>query len=243
MFAENITRTCVSKCPNKTDLYGDDTFMVGNLTVPFCVKLCSSGLYADPYTLTCVGACNKNPQTYGFDNTTNGVYDNTTQRICLASCPYPYIADNTTFTCVLYCGSTDLPYLDKASKSCVLNCTSLIYKFSYMPANRITNGTCVDYCPTGFFALLTNHTCVTRCPTGLYGDTTNNTCYSNCTLANKRFADTMSNRCVDVCPFNSSYDSYGDLFSRKCVVNCPLDKFTVKDKNTRLCEPKCTRND
>ncbi len=79
-----------------------------------------------------------------------------------------------------------------------------------MPANRIINGTCVDYCPTGFFALLTNHTCVTRCPTGLYGDTTNNTCYANCTLANKRFADPMSNKCVDVCPYNSSYDSYGD---------------------------------
>lgn len=129
MYAENITRTCVYKCPNKTDLYGD-----GTLTIPYCVKLCSPGLYADPYTLLCSGSCNTLPQTYGFDNTTT--------RICLESCPYPYIADNTSFTCVLYCSNTDRPYLDKASKSCVSQCSSLIYRFSYMPLNQITNGTC-----------------------------------------------------------------------------------------------------
>lgn len=79
-----------------------------------------------------------------------------------------------------------------------------------MPANRVINGTCVDYCPPGFFALLTNHSCVTRCPNGYYGDITNNTCYTNCTLANKRFADSTTNMCVDVCPTSSTYDSYGD---------------------------------
>lgn len=124
-----------------------------------------------------------------------------------------------------------------------MNCSSLVYRFAYMPLNQITNGTCVDYCPTGFFALLTTNQCVRKCPDGLYGDLTNNTCYENCTLANKRFADSTTNMCVDVCPYNGSYDSYGDLFSRTCVVNCPLDKFTVKDTNTRLCEPSCTRDD
>lgn len=49
--------------------------------------------------------------------------------------------------------------------------------------------------------------------------------------------------CVDICPYNGSYDSYGDLFSRKCVTTCPTDKFTVKDTNTRLCEPSCTEDD
>lgn len=168
-------------------------------------------MFADPFTLTCTGACNNLPQTYGFDNTTS--------RICLSSCPYPYIADTTTFTCVLFCGSTDRPYLDKASKSCVpvSQCSSLVYQFSYMPLNQIINGTCVKYCPPGFFALFNESRCVTGCPNGLYGDTTNNTCYSNCTLANNKFADSTTNMCVTTCPYSSTYDSYADLFSRKCV--------------------------
>ena len=117
-----------------------------NLTIPYCVHLCSAGFYADPYTLTCTDACNNDPQTYGFDNTT--------VRLCVESCPFPYIADNTTYTCVIYCGSTERPYLDKASKSCVSNCSSLIYRFSYMPLNQVINGTCVTFCPPGFFAYL-----------------------------------------------------------------------------------------
>lgn len=46
MYAENLTRTCVEKCPAGKDLYADI-----NLPVPYCVKLCSSSTYADPYTL------------------------------------------------------------------------------------------------------------------------------------------------------------------------------------------------
>ena len=109
------------------------------------------------------------------------------------------------------------PYLDKSSKSCVATCPSVIYQFSFMPLGFSTGGTCVDFCPTGRFALLTNNSCVSQCPNGLFGDTTNNTCYENCTLSNSRFADPTTHLCVDVCPTNPAIDSYGDLFSRTCV--------------------------
>lgn len=164
---------------------------------------------------------------YGFDNTTH--------RICLQSCPYPYVSDNATNECEIQCNNPLYPYLDKASKSCVAVCTSVIYQFAYLPNGFTTQGTCVDFCPTGFFALLTNNTCVTKCPDGLYGDTTNNTCYQNCTLSNGRFADPYDNMCVDVCHYGGGYDSYGDLFSRTCVQSCPADKHTVADTHTRLC--------
>ena len=71
------------QCINGTDTYGDSA-----LAIPFCVSLCSSGSFADPYSLNCVGQCHTYPKMYGFDNTTH--------RICVESCPYPYVADNAT---------------------------------------------------------------------------------------------------------------------------------------------------
>lgn len=124
------------------------------------MKFCSSG-YADPYSSKCVAHCNKNPQTYGFMNGSYG--------ICVSGCPYPYVADNTSFTCVVYCGNTTLPYLDKAAKSCVSVCTSPVYQYSYMPNADGKNGTCEKFCPEGTFALLTNNSCVSKCPDGLFG--------------------------------------------------------------------------
>jgi hypothetical protein len=110
-------------------------------------------------------------------------------RVCVATCPYPYVADNSTHKCEQKCNNVLYPYLDKAVKSCVKKCTSSIYKFSYMPTGNTVEGECVKFCPNGTFALLTNNSCVSKCPNGLYGEIDNNTCYENCTLANGKFAD------------------------------------------------------
>ncbi len=48
MVADPTSRTCVNRCPNGTDTYGDST-----LAIPACVKLCSPGTFANPYTLKC----------------------------------------------------------------------------------------------------------------------------------------------------------------------------------------------
>lgn len=121
---------------------------------------------------------------WGYDNG-----DTTTPvRECVYSCPYPWVADNTTGRCILQCNSAARPYLDKAIKQCVSVCSSKIYQFAYMPLGQNVNGECVKYCPTVgsvvFFALSSNNTCVTKCPNGLFGTTTNNTCSSTCSLAN-----------------------------------------------------------
>ncbi len=66
--------------------------------------------------------------------------------------------------------STQYPYLDLATKSCVAKCTSPMYQYAHLPTGQTVNGTCVKFCPTGFFAYLLNNTCVAKCPDGFYGD-------------------------------------------------------------------------
>lgn len=168
MFADPLTRTCVDKCDARLAYYGDST-----LSIPACVNICSSGTYAEPFTQTCSYTCIKSPKMYGFDNgdTVNPV------RKCVYSCPYPYIADNSSSLCKIACYSPSYPYIDQATQQCVAKCNSTIYQFAYMPSTQTVNGNCVKFCPNGTFALRTNNTCVTKCPNGLYGSTTNNTCY------------------------------------------------------------------
>lgn len=125
MFATDITRKCVHQCINGTNTYADS-----QLGVPACVGLCTAGTFADPYTLTCTAVCRDSPKTYGFDDGT--------RRICLSSCPYPYVADDVSHECELKCDNPSLPYLDKASKSCVASCSSLLYKWSYLPTGQTT---------------------------------------------------------------------------------------------------------
>lgn len=223
MFADPLSRTCVAKCINGTNTYGDS-----KISIPQCVYLCSYTTYANPLTLKCDSVCNKSPIYYGFDNTTN--------RTCLRYCPYPYISDNSTQTCKLSCPSTLYPYLDKASQSCVSSCSSPMFQYGYLPAGQTVEGSCVTFCPTDFFTNFADNTCVGVCPDGYFGETDNHTCYKNCTLANNRFADRVIHMCVDTCTkYNASYDSFADLYSRQCVTACPSDKSTIKDNNTRQC--------
>ena len=48
MYADPITRTCVYKCVNGTNLYADN-----KLATPKCVSLCSPGTFANPFNLKC----------------------------------------------------------------------------------------------------------------------------------------------------------------------------------------------
>lgn len=47
-YADPYSKSCVKKCSNGTNLFGDMT-----LAIPKCVSLCSSGTFADSYTLQC----------------------------------------------------------------------------------------------------------------------------------------------------------------------------------------------
>jgi hypothetical protein len=175
MFADNLTRMCVSKCDPVLGLFGDPY-----ITIPACVSVCASGTFADPFTQTCTYTCITFPKMYAYDNgdTTNPI------RTCVYSCPYSYVADNSTSKCKLTCSSPTLPYVDQAAQQCVAKCTSPVYQYAYMPTGQTVNGQCVKFCPNNTYALLTNNTCVPKCPDGLYSSTTNNTCYSTCNLAN-----------------------------------------------------------
>jgi hypothetical protein len=205
MFADPNTRMCVSKCDPKLGFYGDS-----NLAIPACVPICSSGSYADAFTQTCVSICRNSPKMYAFDNgqTVNAI------RECVYSCPYPWVADNTTAKCFIQCNNAAFPYIDLALKSCVSNCSSPVYNYKYMPIGQTVNGQCVKFCPTvggiTFFALLTNNSCVTKCPNGLYGSTMNNTCYPTCILGTNTYADPANNLCVTTCTHNQSYFSYAN---------------------------------
>jgi len=73
---------------------------------------------------------------YSFDNgdTTNPI------RECLYTCPFPYVADNSTNKCLLQCNSASFPYRDQASQTCVSKCTSPVYQYSHMPTGQTVNG-------------------------------------------------------------------------------------------------------
>jgi hypothetical protein len=131
MFADPLTRTCVDKCNPVLGLFGDVI-----PTIPICTALCTSGTFADPFTQTCKSACNTSPQMYGFDNgLTTG-----TIRACVYSCPYPYVADNSTLKCRMQCNNASYPYIDQASQSCVAICSAPVYQYSYMPQGSVVNG-------------------------------------------------------------------------------------------------------
>jgi len=231
LFADHLTRRCVSKCDPLLGYYGDAA-----LTIPACVKICSNTSYADAYTQTCVGSCRKTPKMYRFDNlnASNPI------RICVYSCPYPYVSDNMTDKCILNCSSSTLPYADQAAQSCVSKCTSPVYQYSYLQSGTTINGNCVKFCPNGTFAYLKNNSCVSKCPNGSYGSTMNNTCYDSCNLADGYYADPLNNMCVSTCFSNSTYVSFADEYTRTCVTSCPSDKLTVGDKTNWKCVERCS---
>ena len=64
MFADPLTRLCVTQCDPDLGLFGDS-----NIPIPACVETCKSGSYSDPYTQTCVSACRSStPKMWAYDN-------------------------------------------------------------------------------------------------------------------------------------------------------------------------------
>jgi hypothetical protein len=168
LYADPLTRRCVSKCDPFLGYFGDS-----NIAIPACVSVCSSGTYADPYTQKCVFGCINSPKMYAFDN---GNLSSPVRK-CVYSCPYPYLQDQTTSKCIISCTSLSYPYVDQAAQACVTRCSSAVYQYSYMPSGSLVNGQCVAFCPTNTFAYLGNNSCLSKCPRDLYGSTNNNTCY------------------------------------------------------------------
>lgn len=99
LYADNITRTCATKCTSIPQYYGlntsrfcvqncpNDTY--GDPTVNLCVVICANGYYGDKSTWTCVRNCPLN--TFGL-NTSN---------VCVTTCPSSSLfGDIFTGTCV-----------------------------------------------------------------------------------------------------------------------------------------------
>lgn len=101
---------------------------------------------------------------------------------------------------------------------------------------------CLEYCPSGKFALDTNRTCVTNCPQYYF---------INQTLTNVEY------RCVAKCPNNTFLNStnycikstecpsgqYGNPLTGTCTANCPgdgsIELFADTNPNVKKCVYVC----
>ena len=135
-YADNLTRTCSSGCPNVT--------VLGSL----------SYTYADDSTKRCVFQCPFSPSLYG-DNATN---------TCKSKCPLNSFGDNETRLCLGVCffgvtfnGAVKYTFAENVTTFCVYQCP---------PGSWADNITfqCVSYCSSGTFADNSTWKCVFMCP-------------------------------------------------------------------------------
>lgn len=167
---------------------------------------------------------------YGTSSYLSLKYQETTSGACVLLCPalpVETFGDNTTRTCVAQCPNNSYAYAD-------------VYR-------------CWADCPTSsivtqqlLFKDSLNWKCVTRCPSGApyaYADASYRACYLNCpnltnTVSFPRdtyAVDGLNARCVDVCPYNSSFQLFG--YQGKCIPLCPVG--TWGDPTTKLCKTTC----
>lgn len=148
----------------------------------------------------------------------------------MRSCPNGYYLNTLLSLCVL--GSNcppSLPYADNLTQKCTNVCSSK--QFGYLTVGTLIGGSCVFYCPGGYFSNPRSGKCEQSCPSGLFAETRNNTCLETCGY--DRFMDSLNNKCVPQCQL--SYNLFGDLFTRKCVTQCNTSLFTFADSLTRNC--------
>jgi hypothetical protein len=134
MYADNITKSCVSICP----LYSFADLSTGyGLCVFVCPELNNgSKQYSDNSTKTCVLVCPATNSTWG---------DNTTRR-CVAVCPLGSYAQLTPYRyCVAVCAADT--WGEDVTRTCV-------YSPLLCP---IVNGSL-------YYAYNTTHMCVKQCP-------------------------------------------------------------------------------
>ncbi|XP_004341840.1 neurotrophin receptor B xTrkB-beta [Capsaspora owczarzaki ATCC 30864] len=201
----------------------------------------------------------------------------TSNRIC-TSCGY--YADSSNHLCVESCPAPN--YFGDASRNCVTPCPDGTYG-NPLSSPRV----CASACTGGYYAEPTSKVCVQTCPAGTYGDglRTPPSCSASCTGG--RFKDDSTRQCVTNCPANSSYQRimrcvmsvadlrkfscypavvlgelhylFADSSSGSCVVSCLSPTYAnslatppscsasctggrFKDDNTRQCVANCPAN-
>ena len=206
--ADNLTKTCVSKCPNINSSY----INYADLNKKLCVARCPHGYFGQNDTLNCQTTC-----TYPNASTYDGSFADPQTNICMDICtaaPISTFGENATYTCVEPYASPNNTWAEAkvSSRKCVNPC----------PAASSTHGT-----PQTFGDNLT-HTCVAACPTYTFADLSTGIglCVYICpnlTNGTYQFADNSSKTCLTVCP--ASNFTFGDNVTRSCVYTCPSGSF------------------
>jgi hypothetical protein len=169
-FVNLRTMKCTVLCPSTPNppLFG---FLQANptTTTSFCVEVCPTGTYADPYTSLCSTTCTWTAGNQYFFDTSTGY------RKCVLVCPSPnYFGDPSTQTCVQTCPSST--YGD----------------------NNSTNRYCRSICTGGWFGLVTGtRICVQSCPAGTWGSTVNYTCVITPLDCGSQYADNNTQLCIN----------------------------------------------
>jgi hypothetical protein len=179
MFAENISKTCVSECP--TYSYADLSKGYG-----MCVYVCPSYAnttlqFADNSTKTCVSICPSTNSTWGDNSTLS----------CVLTCPTGSYAQEVPYRyCVQKCAVDT--WGEDIRRTCVtspLMCPTV--NGSYYYAENIST-MCVLNCPGP-----------TNTSAGSWGENTTRACLVSCYLPSNVQSGFMWNKtrvCIDICP-------------------------------------------
>lgn len=231
-FGDNLTRNCVTKCPNNSYAYTDlyrcwancpkTSVVSGALLFQDkdnwrCVPNCPS---TSPYGNEDDGTCYLNcPNTTNSASTTNYYAVDGNNPRCVSTCPYnsSYWLFGYQGKCIPRCPSGS--WGDPATKLCLANCnnaTAAPYPFKDSSSGI---NVCVANCPySNYFRDNSTFTCVLACPSPKFGET-NRECVPRC--ADGSFGLPFGNRkCVAFCP-----DGYWGEPDANVCVDTPARKF------------------
>ena len=224
---------CVSSCPPNTWISSYNQYICvnscntteyGNTTT----RVCSS---CDPSCLTCFG---------GFINNCitclPGYFFYLNQ--CFAICPNGVWGDSTNFTCIASCG---LNYygdpIDRVCKLCDLSCKTCSGDGPNNCTKCVSNlvlykGSCVMQCPSLYYEAISNNICVSDCGLGNYGDPLSGKC---------KTCDTSCLTCIGGTSYNCSTCNSPLLYEYgECVSQCSKGYFLSQMSGTCLkCDSSC----
>ena len=134
----------------------------------------------------------------------------------MGGCSNGYYADYSIRTCVQYCNSSLLTFMDTSTMSCVTQCPYGLYG-DYSNSGQKK---CAINCPSGWYTDDSTWTCVQVCPTNpsYYADTASGACMAACRAELDLFAYDGTRMCVNPCPANTT----ADVNTRRCLSNCLL---------------------
>lgn len=188
---------CYSECPEGTYYYENT-----------CVKTCPSGYYGPSNSNTCL-PCSTNCRTCSLTSTNcttclpSSVYKNLNNYRCIRTCPNGYFSE-------YYYQASYNTYLYRCTQ-CPNNCSKCDSKTkctACVSTHYLSNGKCVEACPTGSQADTTTRICYEPCPpdyeyyNGKCGKCTSSTfkyryhgsCHSSCPAQTQ----SVNNICIDV---------------------------------------------